>query len=66
MVENPLSSEKRGENCSQVIVGFPMGKATVINAVRAAGIQRIHSIGYSFYWLLNGIYGEYCIIVRGE
>jgi hypothetical protein len=56
---------KKGESCGDVIIGIPLGRATVLEAARRAEIKEIHSISYS-YFSVFGFYARYCLIVNGQ
>jgi hypothetical protein len=63
---NQTIGSKRGESCATNILGLiATGDASVVEAARQAGIQKVTSVDYSVSNVL-GLYATYCVIVTGE
>jgi len=59
-----VEETKRGEDCGTVII-IPLQRATVLDAARAGGIQKVLFVDYRIRNVL-GVFIEYCIIAYGK
>jgi hypothetical protein len=60
------SGRKRGESCTQNILGlFTSGDASLGAAMKAGSITIVSSADHHFYSIL-GVYGKMCTIVTGN
>jgi len=58
---------KVGTGCDTSILGlFANGDASIDAAKNSAGITEVASVDDASYSLLGGIYGTYCVTVRGN
>ncbi len=65
VTENQVGT-KRGESCSQSILGLVVtGDASIVTAAQNGGISRIGTVNSSYQNIL-GIIATYCIVVTGE
>lgn len=66
--ESDLKFEKRGEACSQAVLGVAAwGDSSIETAAKIAGVKRISTVDLSVDMILmGGIYTQWCTIVSGE
>ncbi|HLI81562.1 MAG TPA: TRL-like family protein [Candidatus Binataceae bacterium] len=58
---------KTGTGCDTSILGVvATGDASIASAKNSAGITEVVSVDDASYSLLGGIYGTYCVTVRGN
>lgn len=57
---------KMGKACSTSILGLvSMGDSSIATAAKNGGISKVSTVDTEFETVL-GVYGEYCMVVRGE
>ena len=64
-VPGKVKGDRRGESCGEIILGIPLGEATVRKAAYQAGIRKISHVDYRIFNILD-FYAKYCIIVYGS